>query len=185
MTKNIKRAVILISMISLTMFATAAIAGKGMGHGNMGQGCQQAVGNSTNCPGFNNVNLTDEQKTNLQAEKTRFWNETSEIRTQITQKETEMQTELQKSEINRDAVQSIQTQISSLESEFNKLRADHLIKISEISPEIAKQCSNFGKCGNMGMAGCMGKGNGMGMGMDKGPMVNCPAATQNKNVPQN
>lgn len=98
-----------------------------------------------------------------------------------------MQTELQKSEINRDAVQSIQTQISSLESEFNKLRADHLIKISEISPEIAKQCSNFGKCGNMGMAGCMGKGNGMGMGMGmgKGPMVNCPAATQNKNVPQN
>ena len=184
MNKNIKRLIILVAMLSLTILAAgSAIAGKGMGHRNMGQGCQQGMVNAANCPGFNNVNLTDEQKTGLEAEKTRFWNETSEIRTQLDQKETEMQTELQKPEVNREAVQNIQTQISNLEADFNKLKADHLIKVREISPEIAKQCANFGKCGRMGMAGCMGKGTGMGMG--KEPMMNCPAATQSPNAPQN
>lgn len=186
MNKSIKRVGILFALLALTVLAAgSAIAGKGMGHANMGQGCQQGMGNAANCPGFNNANLTPEQKTSLEAEKTRFWNETSEIRTQIDKKETEMQSELKKTEVNREAVQNIQTQISNLEADFNKLKADHLIKVREISPEIAEQCANFGKCGRMGMAGCMGKGTGMGMG--KGPMMNCPSATQNQttNTPQN
>lgn len=131
------------------------------------------MGNA-NCPGFNNVNLTAEQKAGLEAEKTKFWNETSEIRTQIDQKEAEMQAELQKPEINRETLQSIQAQISNSEADFNKLKVDHLIKVREISPELAKQCANFEKCGRMG------KGTEMG----KGPMMNCPAATQNQNTPQ-
>jgi len=181
MKKNIKMIAMLFAMISVTMLSAGSVmAGKGMGHGNMGQGCQQGMGNA-NCPGFNNVNLTAEQKAGLEAEKTKFWNETSEIRTQIDQKEAEMQAELQKPEINRETLQSIQAQISNLEADFNKLKVDHLIKVREISPELAKQCANFGKCGRMGMAGCMGKGTGMG----KGPMMNCPAATQNQNTPQN
>lgn len=181
------RIIIPVMFIALLMLAAGtAFAGRGMGHGNMGQGCQQGI--SANCPNFNNVNLTDEQKTKLEAERTRFWNETSEIRTQINAKEAEMKAEMLKTEVNRETVQNIQSQISALEADFNKLKADHLINMRSISPELAQQCANFGGgCGKMGACMGMGQGmnKGMGKGMGMGNMMNCPSATQNQTNTQN
>ena len=160
------------------MVAVPVFAGRGQGPGKMGQGygCGQML---------NDLNLTAEQKTKLQAERTRFWNETAEIRTKIDQKETEMQNELNKTEINREALMEIQSQVSALQTDFNKLKVDHLINIRAISPELAQKCAGFfGNCGGGRMAGCMGKGGrGMGNGMGAG-MMNCPAATQNQNQTQ-
>lgn len=162
--------IMIVAVISIVMlYAGSAFAGRGFG---MGQGCQKGM--NANCPNFDSLNLTDEQKTKIEAERTRFWNETSEIRTQINAKEAEMNAELAKEEVNRESVQAIQKQISALEADFDKLKADHLINMRAISPELAKQCSGMGNgCGKMGA--CMGK---RGTGMGK--MMNCPGANQNQ-----
>ena len=44
MNKSIKRVGILFALLALTVLAAgSAIAGKGMDHGNMSQGCQQGM----------------------------------------------------------------------------------------------------------------------------------------------
>lgn len=170
MNRSIIKPLVILAVFSLVL-AVPVFAGRGNGQGKMGQGCGQ---------NFNALNLTAEQKTKLEAEKTRFWNETAQTRTKIDQKEVEMQTELNKTEINREAMMEIQSQISALQADLNKLKVDHLINIRAISPELAQKCVNFGKGGRMGGRCMMGMGNGTGM-MGNGTMMDCPAASQNQN----
>ena len=182
MKRNSLKASVLALVFAISFVAAgSALAGMGMGHGNMGKGCPQGMGNA-DCPGYANLNLTEEQKTKLEAERTRFWNETSEIRTKITEKEAELAAELAKPEVDREKIQGVQSQISALEADFNKFKADHLINVKAISPELAEKCASKGGCGMMGR--CNGMGSGMGKGQGMGNMMNCPAAAQKQGASQ-
>ncbi|MDA8141729.1 MAG: periplasmic heavy metal sensor [Desulfobacteraceae bacterium] len=114
--------------------------GYGMGPGMMGYGQGYGMG-----PGMMYGygprgsgawgNLTDEQRTKLDAAQEKFFNDTQKLRDQIQDKRFALQNELTKDTPDAAKVGTLQKELSSLEGEFDQKAIQHQLEIRKLLPE--------------------------------------------------
>jgi Spy/CpxP family protein refolding chaperone len=156
---NAIKIVVLITIIGIVGFGAYAFAGWGMGYGPQRWGHMEpgwhhgGYGN----PGFQS-DLSDEQITKLNKERQAFFDETSNLRENLYQKELELRAELAKKDPDAEKAVSLQKEISELESQLAQKRVEHRIRMQKENPQLFS-----GKGYGYGYGG-RGKGRGMGSG---------------------
>lgn len=149
------RAIVLGAVVMLMGMNAHAIAG--MGGGNRGMG------------GTYSSNLTDEQISQMAAEKITFMKSTQELRDQIREKTIFLKAEQSKKAPDTAQIASLQNELTNLRSQFNAARQQHMAAMKQIDPNFPE-----GRGGGRGHGGGMGMGygNGMGEGHGKGYCMN-------------
>lgn len=136
--------------LSLIVISSAYSMGPRMGKGQM---CD----NPYSC--FNN--LTQEEQIALKAEKSKFFNETKALRTEIFNKKMALEQEFANENTNAEKVKSLRTEIFNLGKQMSEKRLAHMERINEIVPGYADCRMAPGKRhhkfkGNGGCGGFMG-----------------------------
>ncbi|MBA4393356.1 MAG: hypothetical protein C0407_07365 [Desulfobacca sp.] len=149
-------------MVGLALVAIAGVAvAAGPGYG---------FGRNANCPGFNQLNLTPEQKTKLTELQERQWKETVSLRNEMQTKRLELRTLWTAPNPDKDKILAKQKEMSELRDKLQAKGTDFRLEARKVlTPEQAAQA---GLCGSgMGCgAGMMGGGMGGGkMMMRQGP----------------
>lgn len=112
--------------LSILVIASAYAMRPGMGHGNMGDGAYGC---------FNS--LTPEEQSALKAEKTKFFNETRELRTEIFNKRMALEQEFTNETPDSDKIKNLRTEIFSLKKDMAEKRQAHMERLNEIIPGFA------------------------------------------------
>lgn len=149
--KHAINAVAVLVVIGIVGMGVNAFAGRGYGRGSWG-----AQGGYGPCWGAGpeaGINPEDFQK--LQEQRSRFFEETAELRQQIQQKRLALRYELAKKEVDPATAKTIQSELSALEAQMDEKRIDHVIEMKKLVP-------NAGD-------GYMGAGPGYGRGWHRGP----------------
>ena len=138
--KNLTKIVIAIAIIGLVGYAATSFAGRGQGGGRgwgggycdgPGSGWAQK-GNAG--PGYQG-NMSDEQVEKFNAERQAFFNDTSDLRQSIYQKQLELRSELAKKEVDEKKALSLQKEISDLKGQLAQKRTEHRIRMQKENPE--------------------------------------------------
>ena len=101
--------------------------------------------------------LSDDEITKLDKERQAFFNDTSDLREKLYQKQLELRSELAKAEPDANKAAGIQKEISNLESELDQKRLDHRIRMRQNFPSFGDRGYGYGP-----------RGRGMGRGMHGG-----------------
>jgi Spy/CpxP family protein refolding chaperone len=134
----------------ITAMAVPAFAwqrGMGRGKGMRGPGYSE-------CPV---INLTDEQKTQIQEIHKKYLDETSGIRDEMMKKSIDLRSVLNSSEPDAKKARAIQKDISDLRAKLAQARIDYMIDAKKICPD-----ARFGRIGGMTGMGKFGPGFGPG-----------------------
>lgn len=149
----------LIGIMVIPALAFGPDWGKGRHMGGWGNN------NRADCPygaalSGNNAGITDEQRTELNALYQKFYDDTAQIRSEISEKRIEMRTIWSTSEPDVERLRVLQKEISDLQYSVKQARLEFRLQAREISPEIGFG-SGFGK-GACGFAkkGAFGKNQG-------------------------
>lgn len=158
----------------LAMSSLALAAGPGFGRGN-----------NPNCPGgFDQLNLTAEQKTKLNDLREKTWKETVTLRNEMQTKRLELRTLWTNPNPDKDKIQAKQKELSDLRNKLQAKMTDSRLEArKQLTPEQAAQVATHGPGMGMGMGfggggmhrmGRMGPGNcdgpgGAGFGPGSGP----------------
>lgn len=133
-------------MIALAVaigFGTDAFAGWGRGGGwrwcdGPGSGPRDGYGKSGGYgPGYRddgNADLSEEQVKALEDQNQAFFEATDKLRSRVRQKRLELRSEMAKETVSVETAKTLQKEISSLESQLDEKRIDHLVKLREIDP---------------------------------------------------
>lgn len=129
--------------------------GYGMGPGMMGYGQGYGMG-----PGMMNgpqgrgpwANLTDEQRTQLDNAREKFFDDTRKLRDEIRDKQYALETEMRKDAPDAAKAASIQKDLSKLEGEFDQKAIQHQLEVRKLLPEGAG-VGGFGRGGHGGGRG--------------------------------
>jgi len=166
---------VIIGLITVAVIAVgaSAFAGKGMGNqSGDGDGYGHHRWNE-NCPyGYRNSDLTQEQQTQLDAERKAFFDATKDARQEIYAKRLALRAELAKKTPDATVAADLQKTISGLQADLDQKRIEHLMTMRGIDPDAGR--GFFGGRGmgyhghHMGHGRGMG-GYGMGYGMGDGP----------------
>ena len=155
-----KKAVILIAGMALVGFFALPLFAHGPGWGG-----KDRDGGYGDCPYYNNEGnaLTQEQQTELNTLRDEYRAMTGKIRDQLRDKNYELRTELNKSELNENRVRELQKEISGLRADMDSARIDHTLKVKKIVPDAQPGFSGRGGR-HMGEAysGCDGGFRGTG-----------------------
>jgi hypothetical protein len=128
---------------------------------------------SGNCPrgGFGGPgmagNLTDEEITTVQKERSAFFESTRELRERRYQKELELKAELAKQNPDAKKAAELQKEVSGFENDLDQKQLEHRLKMKKDYPQIYGK--GFGRGMGRGMGPGMGPGSGMGPGRGMGP----------------
>lgn len=154
-----------ISILVLAMigFGVNAFAWRGQGY-HRGQGMMQNYQNMQNYP----TNLTEEQIKAIESERQSFYTQTQDIRQQMYEKRLELMSVMSKKEPDVEKAKSLQKELSTLQSQFDEKRIDHMIQMKKICPTFEGNQMGYGNC-PYGMGQGMGYGH-MGPGMGYGHM---------------
>lgn len=169
-----KKKIWMVGLALLAMTGVAAAAGPGFGFGR-----------NVNCPeGYNQLNLTPEQKTKLTELKEKQWKETVSLRNEMQTKRLELRTLWTAPSPDKDKVLAKQKEINELRDKLQAKATDFRLETRKIlTPEQAAQIGTGGPGmgfggGMMGMGGhrmgrqspCGGpRGGGFGPGAGFGP----------------
>ena len=156
-----KKWVVGIAIIGIIGLAASAFAdwGRGSGRG-FGPGACGGLGGGSgqggyNCPAaFDELN--DEQIDRLNEMRTRFFEDTRDLKDRMYQKRLELQSELAKQEPDKARAIKLQKEVSELRSEMSQKRLEQRLELKNEFPELAD--SGFGRG--------YGKGRGWGMRQD-------------------
>ena len=133
---NLKAAIITVASIALVGLTINAFAHGGMsrggGWGHHGQGWhhQGEYG-----PGYDDQ-LTKEEYSQFDQKREAFFKETQELRSNLFEKERELQNELAKDEPDASKASRLQKEISELQAQFDQKRIDHMIEMRKLNPNI-------------------------------------------------
>jgi zinc resistance-associated protein len=167
-----KKKIWMVGLALLAMGGVAVAAGPGYGSGR-----------NVNCPnGYNQLNLTPEQKTKLNELQEKQWKETVSLRNEMQTKRLELRTLWTAPTPDKDKILTKQKEINALRDQLQAKATDFRLEARRIlTPEQAAQVGTFGpgmgSGGPMGMGGhrmgrqgpCYGTGTGFGPGAGFGP----------------
>ena len=171
--KKLSKVIIIVAVIGIVGYAATSFAdwgqGQGRGRGWGGGYCggpgsgwaQKGYGG----PGYQG-NLSDEQIEKLNAERLAFFNDTSDLRQSIYQKQLELRSELAKKEVDENKALGLQKEISDLQGQLAQKRIQHRVRMQKENPGFFSG-SGYGYGGRgmgRGMGGFGGRGMGRGMG---------------------
>lgn len=155
-----KKAVILIAGMALVGFFALPLFAHGPGWGGHWRG-----GGYGDCPYYNyeGSNLTQEQQTELNTLRDEYRAMTGKIRDQLRDKNYELRTELNKSELNENKVKQLGKEISGLRADMDSARIDHTLKVKKIVPDAQPGFSGRdGRHRGEAYSGCYGGFKGTG-----------------------
>ncbi len=127
--------------------------GYGMGPGMMGYGMGPGMMNDDGGRGYG-PDLTEEQRTQLNQVRDKFFDDTRGLRDKIRDQRYELGKLLAGENPDKDKVLKAQKALSQLEGEFDLKALEHQLEVRKILPDNANQ---------------YGRGNGRGYGRGKGP----------------
>ena len=167
-----KKKIWMVGLALLAMAGVAVAAGPGYGFGR-----------NVNCPnGYNQLNLTPEQKTKLTELQEKQWKETVSLRNEMQTKRLELRTLWTAPTPDKDKILAKQKEINALRDQLQAKATDFRLESRRIlTPEQAAQVGTFGPGmgfgGPMGMGGhrmgrqgpCNDTGTGFGPGAGFGP----------------
>ena len=153
-------AIVAVLAVAVTSFA-------GWGRGSMGYGYHMGPGYGMHRgwgggPGYQS-DLSEEDIAKLDKERQAFFEETSDLRENLYQKELELRSELAKPEPDAKKAAGIQKEISNLESQLDQKRLDQRIKMRKDFPRFGFRGDGYGPRGR-GMGRGMYGGGGYGPG---------------------
>jgi len=160
--RPLRNIILTIAVITLAGIGLNAVAHGGMGRGGgmmggYGGGGYHHGSGWHHGYGYDNdsgARLSDEDYRKFEELREAFHKETREVRSELVDKERELQAELNKDNPDAAKASQIQKEISELQAEFDQKRIDHMI-------EMKKQYPNMGR-------GFMGGGRGKGYGSSRG-----------------
>jgi Spy/CpxP family protein refolding chaperone len=135
---NLKAAIITVASIALVGLTINAFAhggmswGGGWGHHDQGWHHQGGYG-----PGYDDQ-LTKEEYSQFDQKREAFFKETQELRSNLFEKERELQNELAKDEPDASKASRLQKEISELQAQFDQKRIDHMIEMRKLNPNIGR-----------------------------------------------
>jgi Spy/CpxP family protein refolding chaperone len=135
---NLKTIIITVASIALVGLGINAFAHGGMGwggswgHHSQGWHHQDGYG-----PGYNDQ-LTQEEYKQFDQKREAFLKETQELRSNLFEKERELQNELAKDDPNASKASRLQKEISELQAQFDQKRIDHMIEMRKLNPNIGR-----------------------------------------------
>lgn len=126
---------VLMAFVALPLFAR----GDGCGSGWRDSDCpryERATGYQ-DCPyyGTQGSNLTQEQRTQLDALRDEYRTNTEKLRDQLRDKRYELMTQLRSSTPDEASVRELQAEISTLRAEMDKAWIDHSLKVKKVNPD--------------------------------------------------
>ena len=135
---NLKTIIITVASIALVGLGINAFAHGGMGWGGSwshhGQGWHHQGGYG---PGYYDQ-LTKEEYKQLDQKREAFLKETQELRSNLFEKERELQNELAKDEPDASKASRLQKEISELQAKFDQKRIDHMIEMRKLNPNAGR-----------------------------------------------
>jgi zinc resistance-associated protein len=149
-----------IVMVGLALVAMAGVAvAGGPGYG---------FGRNANCAGYNQLNLTPEQKTKLSELQEKQWKESVTLRNEMQTKRLELRTLWTAPTPDKDKILAKQKEMNELRDRLQAKGTDFRLEARKVlTPEQAAQVGTFGP--GMGMGGGMMGMGGRGMMMRQGP----------------
>lgn len=162
---TIRTAMISLITVGLLTMGTVAFAGKGMGY-HSDENAREGYGyhqRKPDCPyGRQAANLTDEQRTKLDAERQAFFEATKTERQDLYAKRLELRAEMAKRSPDMKKASGLQKEVSDLQAKLDQKRLTHVMKMREIAPDAGMGFSKGGR-------GMRGQGHGPGHGTGYGP----------------
>lgn len=133
--KNVIIAVITVSVIAIGVNAFARGGmGWGGGWGHHGPGWHHGGGYGA----FYGGELSKEEYAQLEEKREAFFKATQDLRSNLFEKQRELQSELAKSEPDAAKASQLQKEISDLRSKFDQKRIDHMIEMQKSNPGISR-----------------------------------------------
>src|SRR5210317_924413 len=127
---NFAKAVTVVAIVGVVGYAATSFAGWGRGGGNCwGQGSGWAQRGSG--PAGYQDNLSDEEIDKFNQERQAFFEDTSELRENLYQKELELRSELAKKDPDAKKAVSLQKDIPELERQLDQKRVEQRIKMQK------------------------------------------------------
>lgn len=169
--KNLTKTLIVLTLVAIMGIGTTAFAGKGKGnvrYAQSGQGYGQygddGFGYGRYHRGYGNPgfmgNLSEEEITKLNKERSAFFKATQDLRQNIYQKRLELNSELAKKNPDPKKAGVLQKELSGLQGQLDQKRTEQRIRMNKINP-------GYGHMMGPGY-GHMGSGYGhMGPGSDR------------------
>lgn len=147
---NLSKVLLIFAIAGIVGFAATSFAGWGRGGGGncWGQGTGWSQRDYA-APGYQG-NLSDEDSAKLEKERQAFFEETSDIRDNLYQKELELRSELAKKDADAEKAVGLQKEISDLESQLDQKRLAHRIKMKKENPQFADRGDGYGEGRRMG-----------------------------------
>ena len=128
------KAIIVLAIIGIVGYAATSFAGWGRGGGNCwGQGSGWAQRGSG--PAGYQDNLSDEEIDKFNQERQAFFEDTSELRENLYQKELELRSELAKKDPDAKKAVSLQKEVSELQGQLDQKRIERRIKMQKENPD--------------------------------------------------
>lgn len=162
--KNIGKAVVIVTVISLLGIGSNAFAGKGKGWAGHNGKNQQSYGRC-GCDGSGydgdyrgwagkrarNLSLSDEEVKKIDEERKAFFNSTQDLRREMHQKSLELRAEIAKKSPDSNKALTLQKELSDLTAQLGQARTEHRLRMGKICPDSGKMGSQFhGKKGFKG-----------------------------------
>lgn len=148
---TLRKTIIAIAAIAVIGFAINAFAHSGMGWGG---GWNHMGGGMHYQEGYGNDGAYDRDAyRQFDQEREAFFNQTREIRTQLYEKERELQAELNKEEPDTAKASRLQREISDLQARFDQKRVEHMIEMRKLNPNVGRGYGAYGHMMGYGSRG--------------------------------
>ena len=152
--KNLTKTLIVLTLVAIMGIGTTAFAGKTKGnvrYAQSDQGYGQYGGEGSGYgryhrgygnPGFMG-NLSKEEITKLNEERSAFFKATQDLRQNIYQKRLELNSELAKKNPDPKKAGALQKELSGLKGQLDQKRTQHRIRMNKINPEFGQMGRSF------------------------------------------
>lgn len=170
--KNLKFGTIgMLLVVALLSVSTNIFAQRGYGNGN-GQGNRQFNGNGQGYFCDNIPNLTTDQQTKIEKQRTAQWKEMQNYRNQLAEKRTRLQTLRSADNADMNAINKTIDEMSAIQTSMRKNREQHLQDVRNLLTDDQRvyfDNSNRGRGNGQGYGRGNGQGRGNGKGRGNGP----------------
>lgn len=153
---RMRHIVALLAIVAMVGFGSTAMAYRGWMNDGEGVGDCPRFGEGRRgggCGGFA-ADLTEEQRTQLEEARKAFFEETTDLRSQMRDKADELHDLLTAEEVNSEAAAKAQDDLSALKAQFAKKRLAHRIEVQKIAPDFEGGPRNKGGRGYGRRGGC-------------------------------
>jgi hypothetical protein len=153
---TLRNVIIAIVSVAIIGLALNAFAHRGMGWGGWGHHGPRMHYQDGYGPGYDNQ-LSKEDYKKFEQKKEAFFKDTQDIKTNLIEKERELQSELAKSEPDAAKASQLQKEISKLQSQFDQKRIDHMVEMRKLNPKGGRGYRSGGPMmgyGSYGGGGC-------------------------------